>query len=212
MDLEAAKNRLFVALGGELHDERTLNAMERIPREAFIPPGRLHAAYDDIPIPIGEGQTISQPFIVALMISSLQVQPKNKVLDVGTGSGYQAAILSHLTNEVITVERSPVLAKRAKHTLHNLGFYNVNVLPAGEVLGCPEKAPFDAIVVGAGAPRLPQELLDQITIGGRLVIPIGSRSEQELVKVVRNREGYSIHKLGGCRFVPLIGKGAWKDH
>ena len=212
MDLEAAKTRLFVALGRELRDERTLNAMERIPREAFIPPGRRHASYDDIAIPIGEGQTISQPFIVALMISSLQVQPKDKVLDVGTGSGYQAAILSRLANEVITVERAPVLFKKAKRTLHNLGFYNVNVLPAGEVLGCPEKAPFNAIVVGAGAPRIPQELLDQITIGGRLVIPIGSRSEQELVKVVRKKEGYSIHILVGCRFVPLIGRGAWTDN
>lgn len=217
-NLEEAKERLFATLRRERKaeglDEQVIRAMERVPRERFVPPASRHLAYEDIPLPIGWGQTISQPFIVCLMTSALDLHETDKVLEIGTGSGYQAAILAELVpkGKVITVERVPQLLQSAQAILKELGYGDrVEVRPAGEVLGCPEEAPFNAILVTAGAPTLPRSLLEQLAVGGRLVIPIGSRYEQDLTKVVRTREGYSVRTLGLCRFVPLIGKEAWEE-
>lgn len=211
MNLEEQKLRLLEHLRRDVSDERVLQAMKRVPREAFVPEPSRHLAYEDIPLPIGEGQTISQPLIVALMIASLNLQPTDKVLELGAGSGYQAAILSLLTQEVITTERLPTLASAAQSLLMSLGYHNVRVRHAGEVLGCPEEAPFDAIIVAAGAPRLPRVLLDQLVERGRMVIPVGSQYEQDLSLVEKTRQGYSVKSLGPCRFVPLVGRDAWKE-
>ena len=188
-----------------------LTAMARVPRELFVPPELRHRAYSNEPLPIGYGQTISQPLMTAHMTSVLQLAPTDRVLEVGTGSGYQAATLGLLAHRgsVVTVERIPALARHADEMLRFLGMTNVQVLPAGSTLGCPEKAPFDAILVTAAAPQLPQSLVSQLAVGGRLVIPIGSRDSQELVLAIRTGEGVSIKYKGPCRFVPLVGKEAW---
>ena len=205
------KKRLFRKLKLEIGDERVMKAMERVPRELFVPPAHRHLAYEDIPLAIGEGQTISQHFIVALMTSVLRLSSSEWVLEVGTGSGYQAAVLSHLVTEgsVVTVERVPALAHNAGEALRSLGYSNVEVLTAGPTLGCPEKAPYDAIIVTAASPKLPQGLIDQMAVGGRMVIPIGTLKDQELVLAIRTSEGVSVSYMGLCRFVPLIGQEAW---
>ncbi|MCZ6615300.1 MAG: protein-L-isoaspartate(D-aspartate) O-methyltransferase [Chloroflexi bacterium] len=208
-ELEHAKRRLLEHLAREISDKRVLSAMARVPREAFIPKASIHLAYEDIPLPIGREQTISQPIIVAMMTAALAAKETDSVLEIGTGSGYQAAVLSLLSRRVITVERFPELAERAEGLLRRLGYDNVAVRPAGEVLGCPEEAPFDGIMVTAGAPRLPRVLLDQMADGGRLVIPVGSQREQDLLLVKREEDGYTVKSLGPCRFVPLVGRGAW---
>ncbi len=209
--LKDAKRKLFRKLKLEIGDERVMKAMERVPRELFVPPAHRHLAYEDIPLPIGEGQTISQPFIVALMTSVLRLSSSEWVLEVGTGSGYQAAVLSHLVTEgrVVTVERVPALAHNAEDVLRSLGYSNVEVLTAGPTLGCPEKAPYDAIIVTAASPKLPQGLIDQLAVGGRMVIPIGTLEDQELVLAIRTSEGVSVSYMGLCRFEPLIGQEAW---
>ena len=207
-----AKTRLLEHLAREVIDERVLDAIKRVDREAFIPEASSHLAYEDIPLPIGEGQTISQPLMVALMTHALAVKETDKVLEIGTGSGYQAAVLSLLAKEVITMERFPVLAKKARTVLPSLQYNNIQVRLASTALGCPEEAPFDAIIVTAGAPRLPRVLLDQVAAnGGRLVIPVGSQREQDLLRVERDKEGYMVKSLGPCHFVPLIGPGAWVE-
>lgn len=210
MDFEAARARLIEHLGSEIRDERILAAMAHIPRERFVPPEEQELAYEDIPLPIGLGQTISQPFIVALMTEALELTGSEKVLEVGTGSGYQAAILAELARLVITVERLPALVEKAEKVLDNLGYTNVEVHLAGEMLGWQAEAPYDAIMVTAGAPRVPVDLIAQLSLGGRLVIPIGSRYVQELYKVTRRRKN-TVQNLGGCRFVPLIDKDAWAE-
>lgn len=210
-ELEQAKKRLIQALRREVGDERVVEAMDKVPRELFVPYVSRHLSYEDIPLPIGDGQTISQPYIVALMTSALELKPEDFVLELGTGSGYQAAILSHLARKVYTVERLVHLAEVARKRLASLGCLNAEVRMAGHDLGCPDEAPFDAIIVTAGAPRLPRDLLDQMAHNGRMVIPVGSQQEQNLMKVVRTDDGYSIASLGQCRFVPLVGKGAWED-
>ena len=210
-DLKKAKKRLFHALRREVGDNTVIEAMERVPREFFVPDVSHHLSYEDIALPIGDGQTISQPYIVALMTSALELTPRDSVLELGTGSGYQAAILSHLVRKLYTVERVAHLAEGARQRLASLGCLNVEVRLAGDELGCTDEAPFDAIIVTAGAPRLPRVLLDQMARGGRMVLPVGSQQEQNLMKVVRTDDGYSIASLGQCRFVPLVGKGAWDD-
>ena len=211
MDFEAARARLIEHLGNDIRDEQVLAAMARIPRERFVPPGEQDLAYEDIPLPIGLDQTISQPFIVALMTEALELTGSEKVLEVGTGSGYQTAILAELARLVITVERLPALTEGAKRVLDSLGYTNVVVHLAEKTLGWQAEAPYDAIMVTAGAPRVPVDLLAQLAIGGRLVIPIGSRYVQELYKVTKRRKKNIVQNLGGCRFVSLIGEDAWGE-
>jgi len=211
MDFEAARARLIKHLSVNIRDEPVLAAMSRVPRERFVPPEERHLAYEDRPLPIGLGQTISQPFIIALMTASLELTGQDKVLEVGTGSGYQAAILAELVRLVITVERLPQLAEAAKGILDSLGYKNIKVHLAGLTLGWPAEAPYDAILVTAGAPDVPDSLLSQLAIGGRLVIPVGSRYEQDLYKITRGRDKNIVQNLGGCRFVSLIGEDAWTE-
>ena len=211
MDLEAARASLIEHLSAEIKDKRVLSAMSRIPRERFVPPESQHLAYEDIPLPIGLGQTISQPFIIALMTEALELAGSEKVLEVGTGSGYQSAILAELTRLVVTVERLSALFKSARQVLADLGYSNVEVHLAGETLGWLEGAPYDAIIVTAAAPKVPTGLLAQLAVGGRLVIPVGSRYLQELYKITKRKRKNSVENLGGCRFVSLIGRGAWDE-
>jgi len=211
MDFEAARARLIEHLSAEIKDKRVLAVMAHIPRERFVPPESRHLAYEDIPLPIGLEQTISQPFIIALMTEALELTGSEKVLEIGTGSGYQAAILAELAGLVITVERLPPLAKAAKRVLNSLGYSNIEIHLAEETLGWPGGAPYDAIMVTAGAPRVPPDLLAQLAIGGRMVIPVGSRYLQELCKITKHKKKNKVQNLGGCRFVSLIGKNAWEE-
>jgi protein-L-isoaspartate(D-aspartate) O-methyltransferase len=210
MDFAQARARLIAHLGGEIRDRRVLAVMAHIPRECFVPPEEQLSAYEDMPLPIGLNQTISQPLIIAMMTEALELKGTEKVLEVGTGSGYQSAILAKLARLVITVERLPSLAETARKTLNSLGYTNIEVHLAGETLGYQDKAPYDAIMVTAAAPRIPDDLLKQLAIGGRMVIPVGSRYVQELYKITRRKTGDLVQDLGGCRFVPLIGKNAWE--
>jgi protein-L-isoaspartate(D-aspartate) O-methyltransferase len=209
MDFEAERARLIEHLSREIKDRRVLEVMARIPRERFVPKESRHLAYEDIPLPIGLEQTISQPFIIALMTEALELTGAEKVLEIGTGSGYQAAILAELTRRVVTVERLPKLAETAGKVLDSLDYRNIEIHLSEETLGCPEAAPFEAILVTAGAPSVPPALISQLAFGGRMVIPVGSRYLQELVKITRQRKKNRIENLGGCRFVSLIGKDAW---
>jgi len=211
MDFEAARARLIEHLSAEIKDKRILAVMAHIPRERFVPPESRHLAYEDIPLPIGLEQTISQPFIIALMTEALELTGSEKVLEIGTGSGYQAAILAELAGLVITVERLPPLAKAAKRVLNSLGNSNIEIHLAEETMGWLREAPYDAIMVTAGAPRVPPDLLTQLAVGGRMVIPVGSRYLQELCKITKHKKKNKVQNLGGCRFVSLIGKNAWEE-
>jgi len=210
VDLERARQSLLKHLEYEIADNRVVEAMKRVPREAFVSQEQYHAAYDDRPLSIGFGQTISQPFIVALMVQALELRGDEKVLELGTGSGYEAAILAELAQKVVTVECISELAESAKQVLAQLGYSNIEVRVAGKTLGWPDGAPYDAIIVSAGAPTVPQVLLEQLTWNGRLVIPVGSRWQQELLRVTKLKKRNNIENLGGCYFVPLIGEGAWE--
>ena len=210
-DFSLARHRLVDYLRREIRDKRVLAAISRVPREMFVPSGYWHAAYEDRPLPIGQGQTISQPLIVALMTEALELEGEENVLEVGTGSGYQAAILAELARWVVTVERHSELAEKAAETLKKLGYANVEVHLAEAKLGWPPKAPYNAMVVSAGAPTVPKDLLDQLAVGGRLIIPVGPRYEQNLLKVVKKEHGTAIEDLGPCRWVPLIGDAAWSE-
>ena len=209
-DLERARKNLLEYLDHEIADKRVIEAMRRVPREAFVSPEQYEVAYDDRPLGIGFGQTISQPFIVALMVQALELKGDEKILELGTGSGYETAILAELAQKVVTVECIPELAESARQVLDTLGYSNIEVHIAGKTLGWPEGAPYDAIIVSAGAPSVPQVLLEQLAWDGRLVIPVGSRWQQDLLRVTRLRKGNRIENLGGCYFVPLIGEGAWE--
>jgi len=211
MDFAAARARLIEHLGTEIKDKRVLDAMSRIPREHFVPPESRHLAYEDMPLPIGLDQTISQPYIIALMTEALELNGSEKVLEIGTGSGYQAAILAELAGLVITVERLPALAEGAKQVLGGLGYRNVEIHLPKETLGWPGQSPYDAIMVTAAAPKVPPDLIAQLAIGGRMVIPVGSRYLQELYKITRQKKKNVVQNLGGCRFVSLIGKNAWEE-
>jgi protein-L-isoaspartate(D-aspartate) O-methyltransferase len=191
-------------------DSRVLAAMGRVPRHRFIPRHLWEQAYGDYPLPIGEDQTISQPYIVALMTEALELKGTEKVLELGTGSGYQAAILAEIAVTVCTIERLPSLARSAEQVLNALGYRNVQVRVADGTLGWPEEAPFDAILVTAGSPQVPAPLVEQLAMGGRLVIPVGDRYSQTLTKVRRMPEGLKQEYLGGCRFVKLIGRHGWE--
>jgi protein-L-isoaspartate(D-aspartate) O-methyltransferase len=186
-------------------DERVLAAMARVPRHLFVPEHLRHLAYEDGALPIGEGQTISQPYIVATICSLLQLEGRERVLDVGTGSGYQAAVLAELSAEVVTIERVPELAERAREALAQAGYGSVEVRVGDGSLGVPDRAPFHAIAVAAAAPSIPPALYDQLVEGGRLVIPRGGRWGQDLVLVERTVDGAVERKSVPCRFVPLVG-------
>jgi len=185
-------------------DERVLAAMQRVPRHEFASARYRDQAYQDHPLPIGEGQTISQPYMVALMLDALRLAPTDNVLEVGTGSGYVTALLAELASEVVSVERHPTLAERARLVLSDLGYKNVTIITGDGTRGYREAAPYDAIIVSAAAPQLPRDLLEQLTEGGRMIIPVGREDTQQL-QFVEKRDGQahiSLREL--CRFVPLI--------
>ena len=211
MDFKAASARLIKYLSTEIEDKRVLAAMSRVPREYFVPLQSQQLAYEDRPLPIGLKQTISQPLIVAIMTEALELSGEERVLEVGTGSGYQTAILAELAWLVITVERLPDLAKSARRVLDRLGYNNIEMHLAEETLGWQKGAPYDAILVTAAAPKVPDDLLAQLAIGGRMVIPVGSRYMQELCKITKRRTKNLVTNLGGCRFVSLIGKDSWEE-
>ncbi len=190
---------------------RVLEAMRRVPRHLFVPEAYRSSAYEDHPLPIGHGQTISQPFIVAYMTELLDLPPDAKVLEIGTGSGYQAAVLAYLAREVHTIERFPPLAKTAQHRLEVLGFDNVTVHVGDGSHGLPEHAPFDGILVAASAPKVPTALLAQLAEGGRLVIPVGARGMQHLERWTRRENAFHQEVLDAVAFVPLIGAHGWPE-
>lgn len=194
-----------------IKDSRLIEAMKKVPRHLFVEEALQGQAYSDHPLPIGEKQTISQPYMVALMTEALLLRGKEKVLEIGTGSGYQTAILAELAEKVFSIERIRSLAIRARELLYRLGYYNFEIKIFDGTLGWVEKSPFDAIIVTAGAPDIPQSLVDQLTMGGRLVIPVGDAFVQDLIRVTKTEEGLKKEDLGGCRFVKLIGKYGWES-
>jgi protein-L-isoaspartate(D-aspartate) O-methyltransferase len=201
--------RQLVARG--IADPKVLAAMARVPREAFIAPELAKSAYDDSPLPIAEGQTISQPYIVALMTEAACVGSSSRVLEVGSGSGYAAAVLSELAASVVTIERHAKLAASAREILKRLGYSNVDVIEGDGSRGMPERAPFDAILVAAAAPEAPESLKRQLAEGGRLVIPISANSHQDLRVISRRGDRFEEEDLGPVRFVPLLGKEGWGE-
>ena len=194
-----------------IRDPAILSAFREVPREAFVAPDFARQAYDDHPLPIEAGQTISQPYIVALMIEAAGIGPDDKVLEVGAGSGYAAAVMSRIAREVVGIERQHELVEVARNRLERLGYGNVTVVEGDGTRGCPEEAPFDAILAAASGSHVPKPLVDQLADGGRLVMPVGDPSwVQELVKVTKRADGTTTQEnLGGVRFVPLIGEEGW---
>ncbi|HET7904941.1 MAG TPA: protein-L-isoaspartate(D-aspartate) O-methyltransferase [Candidatus Eisenbacteria bacterium] len=193
-----------------IHDAHVLRLMAALPRHLFVDEALEARAYSDHALPIGEEQTISQPFMVALMTQALDLTGDEKVLEIGTGSGYQTAILAELADRVFTIERIPSIAEAAKERLTALGYHNIVFRRADGSLGWKEMAPFDRILVTAGAPRVPAFVGDQLRVGGIAVLPVGSDQEQALVKLVKTETGIEKKVLTGCTFVPLIGRGGWK--
>ena len=193
-----------------IKDPLIIQAMRSVPRHEFVPPAQISSAYYDGPLPIGSGQTISQPYMVAVMTQAMGLRGGERVLEVGTGSGYQAAVLAEIAGEVYTVERHGELADRAKERLLELGYNNVHVSVGDGTLGLPEKAPFDGIIVTAGAPFVPEALKDQLEDGGRLVIPVGGQYLQSLLRITREGDDFQQEDLLGCVFVPLIGEDGWR--
>ena len=189
-----------------IHDQRVLEAMGRVPRELFVPEEHRAQAYADGALPIGHGATISQPYMVAAICELLSLTGREQVLDVGTGSGYQAAVLAELAADVVTIERIPGLAELARRNLAAAGYERVEVRVGDGTLGVPDRAPFDAIAVAAAVPELPGSLYEQLEPRGRLVVPVGSRRAQELQVVVRSPEGPAVLRSVPCRFVPLVGE------
>lgn len=213
INFQKARDRMVEAqlAGRGISDRRVLDAMRKVPRHFFVDEALQEQAYSDHPLPIADKQTISQPYIVALMTEKLELQGHEKVLEIGTGSGYQAAILAELAQRVFSIERLPGLAYRANQALRKLGYTNVIVRVADGTLGWPDEAPFDGIIVTAGAPKVPQPLVDQLAMGGRLVVPVGDRLSQSLILVERVPEGIRKTDLGGVRFVDLVGKWGWEE-
>jgi len=194
-----------------IKDPRLIAAMKKVPRHLFVEEALQNQAYNDRPLPIGEKQTISQPYMVALMTEAMELKGKERVLEIGSGSGYQTAILAELAQEVFSVERIRPLAIRARKLLYDLGYFNVEIKIFDGTFGWSEKGPFDAIIVTAGSPDIPQPFYDQLTMGGRLVIPVGDIHIQDLFRITKTEEGMKKEDLGGCRFVKLIGRYGWED-
>jgi protein-L-isoaspartate(D-aspartate) O-methyltransferase len=192
-------------------DPRVLEAMRTVPRHLFVRESEIGQAYDDTPLPIGEKQTISQPYIVGYMTEALELKGFERVLEIGTGSGYQAAILAELAREVYTVERIPKLSESARKILDDLNYRNIHFKIDDGTLGWPEEAPFDGIIVTAASPDTPEPLIEQLSDGGRLVIPLGSASMQSLKKIIKQDKHTKTVDLGGCRFVKLIGEHGWHE-
>jgi protein-L-isoaspartate(D-aspartate) O-methyltransferase len=213
-DFSIARRRMVegqvIARG--ITDPRVIDAMLKVPRHRFVEEALQSQAYQDAPLPIGERQTISQPYMVAVMSQALALSGSETVLEIGTGSGYQAAILALLADRVFSLERIPSLARRARKVLDECGFSKVNIRVADGTRGWQDMAPFDAIIVTAGAPEVPQDYLDQLAVGGRLVIPVGDRSSQVLMRITRTgvRE-FEDERILGCRFVPLVGSCGWQE-
>ena len=206
---EEMVNQQILARG--IKDPLVLQAMRTVPRHLFVPAPDSREAYQDYPLPIGDGQTISQPYIVAVMTELLSPARGDRILEIGAGSGYQAAVLAACGATVISIERIPAVAELAKKNLANAGVRNVQVLCLDGTMGYPEMAPYDGILITAGAPRIPEVLLDELADGGRLVAPVGDRNIQVLVRVTRNRDEYHTERHGAVRFVPLIGMYGWND-
>ncbi len=194
-----------------ISDPRVMDAMAKVPRHLFVPPEHQAAAYEDRPLPIGQGQTISQPYMVAIMTQTLELEGNERVLEIGTGSGYQCAVLAELCHEVYTIERIPALIENAQRTLENLGYGNIRFRTGDGSKGWPEEAPFDRIVVTAGAPYTPGTLKAQLADGGRLVIPTGPKYAQTLYRITRKGNEFTDEEITGCVFVPLVGDFGWKD-
>ncbi|WP_373498186.1 protein-L-isoaspartate(D-aspartate) O-methyltransferase [Desulfococcus sp.] len=193
-----------------IRDERVLAAMRSVPRHLFVSEALEDQAYGDFPLPIGDGQTISQPYIVAEMTQALRVGEKDRVLEIGTGSGYQAAILARIVYRVYTIERIHSLYIKTRRLFDTLKYHNIVTLCADGTGGWKEQSPFDAIIVTAGSPVIPQPLIEQLAPGGRMVIPVGDQHIQDLIQVVKDDHGVHQVSLGGCRFVKLVGEHAWK--
>jgi protein-L-isoaspartate(D-aspartate) O-methyltransferase len=193
-----------------IEDRAILAAMLAVPRHEFVPEELRSRAYEDVPLPIGSGQTISQPYIVAAMTSALRLQPTDRVLEIGTGCGFQAAVLSLLAKEVFTIELRPELASAASKKLAQLGYSNVHVHCGDGTFGLPEFAPFDGILVAAAAPTVPEPLLAQLAEGGRMIVPVGDADNQELQFIEKHAGAFSTKMMEGCRFVPLLGHHAWQ--
>jgi len=194
-----------------ISDPRVLEAMGKVPRHLFVPEGYQDSAYDDRPLPIGEGQTISQPYMVAIMTESLELKGRERVLEIGTGSGYQAAILAELARELFTMERIPSLTQNAQKVLREQGYKNIFFRTGDGSRGWPEEAPFDGIIVTAGAPEIPPTFKSQLAEGGRLVIPTGPRYTQTLYKLTRQGDHFAEEDITGCVFVPLVGEYGWEE-
>jgi len=213
MDFDAKRHEMVEQQlkGRDIVDPRVLKAMSDVPRHEFVPPELRDVAYGDFPLPIEEGQTISQPYIVALMTQELELKGTEKVLEIGTGSGYQAAILSRLAKMVHSVERVNSLAAKAEATLQRLSYLNVQVTVGDGTIGLEKHAPYDAIIVTAACPKIPAALTTQLKNGGILVIPVGDRWSQSLVKIKKSGKESIERKICDCTFVPLVGKDGWKE-
>lgn len=202
-------DRQIVARG--ISDSSVIDAMLTVPRHLFVNEALIDSAYMDYPLPIGEGQTISQPYIIAEMTQALKLMKEHRVLEIGTGSGYQAAVLAHIVSRVYTIERNNTLFMRTRKLFDALKYHNIITKYSDGTMGWKSESPFDAIMVTAGGKEIPQPLIDQLAVGGKLVMPVGGLMSQELLLVEKNRSGIVINNLGGCRFVKLIGQHGWKD-
>ena len=209
-EFRGARERLVETLREKgIRDMAVLRAFERTPRHAFVPTGLRHRAYEDAPLPIGNGQTISQPWVHARYLELLQLKGSERVLEIGTGSGYQTVLLAHLVEQVFSIERIPALFQQARDAIQRSGVRNVSLLLGDGSLGWREYAPYDAILVGAAAPGLPQPLIDQLAEGGRLIVPVGDKEEQKLVVARRIGGDIETHEIAPVRFVPLVGSHGW---
>lgn len=209
--MKDSRKRLVSGLRSVIRDQRVLSSIAITPREMFVPNHLHHLSYEDRPLSIGERQTISQPLIVAIMLEALKFTGEESVLEIGTGTGYQTVLLSQLVRQVVSVERIPKLTEKARQIIKTLECINVTIEQAGNELGCKHYAPYDAIIVASGAPRIPDGLISQLRVGGRMIIPVGSRESQDLKSIIKEENGIRVKDLGACRFVPLIGVEGWPD-